>query len=99
MHRKPANKPIAQKPYIETHKTEPSLGLYRKSKGLPKKKSESYLQSKNILIEVDSNSYKETKNRVNLLIKREYWENFITDKEDDLYGVQPKIWKMLQSRQ
>lgn len=46
MHRKPANKPIAQKPYIETHKTEPSLGLYRKSKGLPKKKAKAIYKVK-----------------------------------------------------
>ncbi|XP_045466615.1 craniofacial development protein 2-like [Harmonia axyridis] len=66
---------------------------------LAKQKKKAFLRYINAKTREAYDEYKLVRNRVNGSIKdlkKEYWEHFSSEMENDLYGGQKKIWKVLR---
>lgn len=71
-------------------------------KRLTREKREVYLQYLYTGSLTDHQAYKNTRNRTKTeirKIKNSYWEAFTAGMEDDLYGAQKKIWKLLRQKE
>lgn len=69
-------------------------------KDLAQEKKEAHLTYINNKTPRNFLKYTEIRNRVNKRIreiKKEHWENFSREMENDLYGTQKRIWKMLRA--
>lgn len=69
-------------------------------KVLAEEKKKAHLKYKSSKTSRDQAKYREVRNRmVNRIreIKRRYWEDFSRKMENDLYGTQKRIWKMLRA--
>lgn len=67
---------------------------------MAEEKKKTHLKYKSTKTSRDHAKYRDVRNRVSgriREIKRGYWEDFSREMENDLYGTQKRIWKMLRA--
>jgi gas vesicle protein len=70
-------------------------------KFLAKEKINAYMEYRRVQTNEAYENYKHVRNRINSSIrkiKEQYWQKFSTEMENDFYGLQKQVWRMLRIR-